>query len=93
MTTRTSQKTVTFSRPFALAGFDDVLPAGAYSVETDEELIEGISFAAYRRISTLLRLPATSGPPQLTRAVTIDAGDLEAALQRDAESPSEDMRR
>jgi len=88
MTTRTSQKTVTFSRPFVLAGFDEVLPAGAYCVETDEELIEGLSFSAYRRISTLLRLPSTSGPSQLTRALAIDAGELDAALERDAESTS-----
>lgn len=88
MTVRTSQKTVTFSQPFVLAGFDEVLPAGAYCVETDEELIEGISFSAYQRISTLLRLPSTRGPSQLSRAVAIDAGELEAALKRDAESTS-----
>lgn len=49
MTTRTSKRTVVFRRPFVLGGFDEVLPAGAYNVETDEELLEGISFPAYRR--------------------------------------------
>lgn len=29
MTMRTSEKTVTFTRPFAVGGFDEVLPAGA----------------------------------------------------------------
>ncbi len=58
MTIRTSKKTVTFRRPFVLGGFDEVLPAGAYSVETDEELLEGISFPAYRRILTLIQLHA-----------------------------------
>ena len=44
MTIRTSEKTVTFRNPFVIGGFDEVLPAGVYSVETDEELLEGISF-------------------------------------------------
>ena len=47
MTIRTSKKTETFKRPFVLGGFDEVLPAGTYSVETDEMLLEGISFPAY----------------------------------------------
>ena len=83
MRTRTSEKTVTFRRPFVLAELDEVLPAGDYSVETEEELVEGISYAAYRRTGTLLHLPARSGPSHLTRAMTIDPEELEAALARD----------
>jgi hypothetical protein len=83
MTTRTSKKTVTFRRPFALGGFDEMLPAGAYSVEMDEELLEGISFAAYRRILTVIHLHSRSGHPGLTRALTIDPNELDAALERD----------
>ena len=83
MTTRTSKKTVTFRRPFVLGGFDEVVPAGAYSVETDEELLEGISFAAYRRILTVIHLHSRSGHPGLTRALTIDPNELDAALERD----------
>jgi hypothetical protein len=83
MTIRTSKKTVTFRRPFALGGFDEALPAGAYSVETDEELLEGISFPAYRRILTVIRLHSKSDHPGFTRAVTIDPNELDAALKRD----------
>ena len=83
MTTRTSKKTVTFRRPFVLGGFDEVLPAGAYSVETDEELLEGMSFPAYRRILTVIHLNARSGHPGLTRTLTIDPNELDAALERD----------
>ena len=83
MTIRTSKKTVTFRRPFVLGGLDEVLPAGAYIVETDEELLEGISFPAYRRILTLIRLQAKSGGPGLMRALTIDPNELDAALKRD----------
>jgi hypothetical protein len=88
MTIRTSQKTVTFRRPFVLGGFDEVLPAGAYSVETDEELLEGISFPAYRRILTLIHLHAKPGHPGLTQTLTIDPNELDAALKRD-QAPAE----
>ena len=83
MTTRTNTKTVTFRRPFVLGGFDEVLPAGAYNVETDEELLEAISFPVYRRILTVIHLHAKSGDPRHTRALTIDPNELDAALARD----------
>ena len=83
MTARTLTKTVTFKRPFMIGGFDEVLPAGDYRVETDEELLEGVSFPAYRRILTVIHLPAASGNPNLTRSLTIDPDELDAALTRD----------
>jgi len=86
MTIRTSKKTVTFNKSFVLGGFDELLPAGAYSVETDEELLQGVSFPAYRRILTLIHLHAKSGNPVLTRTLPIDPKELEAALKRDQAS-------
>ncbi|MDH3669270.1 MAG: hypothetical protein OEN23_20340 [Paracoccaceae bacterium] len=86
MTTRTSKKTVNFTRPFVLGGFDEELPAGAYVVETDEELLQGISFPAYRRISTLIYLHAKPGNPGRRQALTIDSNELDAALLRDQAS-------
>ena len=83
MRTRTSERTVTFKAPFVLPDLDEALPAGDYKVETEEELIEGISYAAYRRTSTVLRLQAKSGPSHLTRALTVDPDQLDAALNRD----------
>lgn len=88
MTTRTSKKTVSFRRPFVLGGFDEVLPAGAYSVETDEELLGGISFPVYRRLLTLIHLHAKPGHPGLTQTLTIDPNELDAALKRD-QAPAE----
>jgi hypothetical protein len=58
---RTSQNTVTFSRPFVLSGLDEMPPAGTYSVETDEELLESNSFPAYRRILAVIRLHPKRG--------------------------------
>jgi hypothetical protein len=88
MTVRTSKKTVTFRRPFVLGGFDEVLPAGAYSVETDEELLEGISFPAYRRVLTWIHLHPKPGHPGLKQTLAIDPNELDAALTRD-QAPAE----
>lgn len=85
MTLRTSTKTVTFGRPFVLGGFDEVLPAGAYCVETDEELLEAISFPVYRRKLTLIHLHAKPGHPGLRQTLKIDPNELDAALKRDQE--------
>lgn len=82
MTTRTSKKTVTFKRPFNLAGFGEELPAGSYNIEMDEELLEGISFPVYRRIATLIHLYAHAG---LTQTLTVDPKELDTALARDAD--------
>ena len=54
MNERITRKSVTFLHPFSLAGIDEILEAGTYIVETLEELIEGLSFVAYRRVSTTI---------------------------------------
>ncbi|MGH6820060.1 MAG: hypothetical protein ACREDU_04275, partial [Methylocella sp.] len=71
-----------FRRPFRLKGVDRMLPPADYRVVTDEELIEGLSFPAYRRISTMIFVPAPSG--SAVEMATVDPLDLEAALDRDA---------
>ena len=57
-------------------------PPADYQVVTDEELIEGLSFLAYRRISTVMFVPAQSG--SAVEMVTIDPFDLQAAREQDA---------
>jgi hypothetical protein len=49
---------------------------------TDEELIEGISFPAYRRVATMIFVPVPHGASSI-EMVTIDPLDLQAALERD----------
>lgn len=93
MTVRTTRKAVTFVNSFKLGHFDEVLPPGTYEVETDEELLEGLSFHAYRRTLTLIHLPAKSGRRELTRTLTIDPNDLDAALKRDAASGAASLER
>jgi hypothetical protein len=82
MTIRTRSKTVTFHHPFWLKAVGRALPHGDYRVVTDEELIEGVSFPAYHRVSTVIFVPAPSG--SAIEMVTIDPADLAAALERDA---------
>jgi hypothetical protein len=85
MTLRTTRTTVTFSHPFTLKGADCVLPAGDYRVLTDEELLDGLSFPAYRRVATLIfSLVARPDAPAM---FTIDPEDLAAALERDRVAP------
>ena len=57
------RRAVTFRRPFILPELEGPRPAGTYRLVTDEEEISGLSFLAFRRIGTMLRLPslATSG--------------------------------
>jgi hypothetical protein len=83
MATRTQRRSVVFKRPFLLAGIDRVLPPGSYEVVTDEELIEGLSFPVYRRVSTAMMVPALSHQASAVEMQTIDPRDLEAALERD----------
>jgi hypothetical protein len=83
MTIRTTERIVKFAQPFTLRGFDEVLPAGAYRVETDEELLESLSFPVYRRTLTVVHVPTTSDQPGVKRTISIDPHELDAALKRD----------
>ncbi len=83
MIVRSLNETVVFSKPFLLRGVDRMLPAGDYRVVIDEELIEGISFPVYRRVSTMIFVPATHGASSV-EMVTIDPLDLRGALEKDA---------
>ena len=86
MTVRTSRKSVTFTRPFCLSGIDGVQPAGMYTVETDEELLQDLSFPAYRRLATLMVLRSRGGAP--VEVASIDPLELQAAQESDAALPT-----
>jgi hypothetical protein len=84
MTMRTSNKAVKFTRPFLLKGVDRVLPAGEYRVATDEELIQELSFPVYRRVATMIFVPAESRRASSVEMVSIDPRDLQEVLDRDS---------
>jgi hypothetical protein len=79
MTVGTSSKTVTFAHPFL--GVDRILAAGDYRIVTDEELIEELSFPVYRRVATMIFVPAESGSASTVEMVTIDPQDLQVAQE------------
>ena len=84
MAIRTTRKGVTFTKPFSLDGVGRVLAAGNYEVITDEDLIEGLSFPVYRRIATMMLVPAQSHGASSVEMLSIDPRDLAAAQERDA---------
>jgi len=56
---------------------------------TDEELIEGLSFLVYHRVSTTIIVPAQSHQASSVEMVAIDPHDLEAAQPTRAQQPPE----
>lgn len=83
MTARTKRTKVTFVHPFTLKDIGRTLPPGEYEVLTDEELIEGLSFPVYRRVSTMILVPAPAPRTASLEMLTIDPRELQATLERD----------
>ena len=70
-----------FARSFSLTGLDGLQPAGTYTIETEEELLEGLSFPAYRRIGAVMLLPAKPGSMATGQVVAVDPVELDAIAQ------------
>ena len=83
MTTRSRRETVRFKHPFRIKGIDRLLAPGAYEVITDEEMIEGLSFASYRRVATMITVPA-EGVRGAMEMLSIGSVDLADAQRLDA---------
>ncbi|HXH43789.1 MAG TPA: hypothetical protein VNK51_08085 [Bradyrhizobium sp.] len=83
MTIRSRRETVVFRHPFQIRGIERILPAGAYEVVTDEESIDGLTFAAYRRIATMISVPAENAGGTMER-LSIGSVDLANAQAADA---------
>jgi hypothetical protein len=86
MNNRTSEERVTFNRTFLLPSVDEVLPAGTYLVETEEEQIDSLSFVAYRRVATTITLPALGAETGCRQVIAIDPSELAAARAKDSEN-------
>jgi hypothetical protein len=89
MTIRSRRETVTFKHPFQLRGVDRLLPAGSYEVVTDEEAIEGLSFASFRRVATMIMVPAAGSRGSRTEMISIGSVDLSDAQRIDASTPDD----
>ena len=82
MSTRMLSRTVTFRRAFVLEGFEQVEPAGIYTVDTEEESLDDVSFPVWKRLATVIHI--THGAE--TQYLRIDPDDLRKAEERDAEA-------
>ena len=88
MTVRSRREVVTFKHPFRIRGVDRLLPAGPYEVIADEEMIEGLSFASFRRIATMILVPAAARG-STTEMISIGSVDLADAQRIDASMPDD----
>lgn len=82
MPSRTQREALVFRHPFRLAGWTADQPAGDYTVETEEELIEGLSFPAWRRVSTTL-MRRRAGSPMHDEAIPVEPQELLALKKAD----------
>ena len=83
MHAQTRKTAVTFERPFQLDGFEKELPAGVYSVESENDVLDGMFLPDCLRPSVLIHLHATPASPGYAQTLTVPWADLEAALLRD----------
>ena len=88
MTMRSRREMITFKHPFRIKGIDRLLPPGAYEVITDEEMIEGLSFASFRRVATMIMVPAAPPRTLTMERISISPVDLADAQRIDASTHS-----
>ncbi|YCI06656.1 hypothetical protein M1D34_26775 (plasmid) [Ensifer sp. D2-11] len=92
MLARTNHRTIHFDQAFWMSDLGESLAPGDYEVDENEELIEGISWLAYRRVATFIKLPATAENKYRMRLVAIDPEELERLIaidrHEDANSPT-----
>ena len=89
MTARSRRETVHFNPPFWIKGIDRLLPAGDYEVITDEEMIEGLSFASFRRVATMIMVPSAAPRTSSMEMISIGSVDLADAQRKDASAAHE----
>ena len=83
MSSRTTHTTVTFEHPFSLKGLDGPQAPGTFDVQTDDELMEGVSFPAYRRTATAISIPVPHGGAGSFQTIATDPQELDSALMAD----------
>ena len=84
VTTVSKREVVTFKHAFRIKGVDRLLPAGNYDVVTDDEIIDGLSFTAFRRVATMIMVPAKDSRGLVMEMISIGTGDLADAQRIDA---------
>lgn len=85
MVKRINKKLVNFQFPFLIDDIGKPLPAGEYTIETEEESIVGLSFLAYRHVETILVERPPKGKPGATNYWSVDHEDLAKAIEADSD--------
>lgn len=83
------REVVTFKHAFRIRGVDRLLPAGNYDVVTDEETIDGLSFTAFRRVATMIMVPAEGSRGLAMQMISIATDDLTDAQRIDASASND----
>lgn len=81
---RTTRHIAVFAEPFSLESVGDVMPAGAYAIEQQEELIESASWQAFRKVAVHIHLPAIGAPAIVRQLAPISEVELAFAAVRPA---------
>ena len=85
MLSKTSESIVTFHHPFSIGNAISNHPAGSFRVMKEEELIEGLSYTAYRAVSISLQMPAIGARGAVQQFVEVSGHDLDVALDADSQ--------
>jgi hypothetical protein len=85
MESRTTLSTVTFHRPFCIPGLDGPQPAGTYTVQRQEEALDGVTFLGWRQTAVAIEI-FRDGAVEL---VPIDGQELRAALVADGDQSTD----
>lgn len=83
MKNRITKKLVTFESRFSLGLSGQKWPAGDYTIETEEEPVEGAPVKTYRHLATTMVVRPDGGAVGATQYVTIDPDELAVALAAD----------
>ena len=82
MLTRTIEDRVIFNNPFKIPGTNKLIPSGSYRINIMEEILEGLSFVAYRKTAIILYIPINN-PQSEERLIIFKPKDFDALLQSD----------
>ncbi|MHA3916730.1 hypothetical protein [Halovulum sp. GXIMD14793] len=83
MLTRSTRSKVTFSNDFTIGDSQRRFPAGTYETVVEEELLQGLSFEAYRRTATYLIVRGRGRNAGQTTMQLTTIEDLEHAIACD----------
>jgi len=83
MLTRSTTSMVTFSNDFMIGDSQQEIPAGTYEIVVEEELLQSLSFKAYRRTATYLMIRGRGSNAGQTTMQMTTKEDLEHAIACD----------